>query len=139
MFRKLMIFTMLCVLGAAFTGYVQAQEEGEPDYTSGIVKSVSSASITIAESDSEEETESTFAVDSNTIMENFTSMGDIAVGDEVYIDFVVNAQGKAAVNIYKMGLMEDADDTAIIEETTEETPEENAAVEPAEPAEAAQE
>lgn len=132
MFKKWMIFTILCVLGTAVTGH--AQEAGEPDYTSGVVKSVSSTSITIAEADSEDQAEATFAVDANTIMENFTAMTDIAVGDEVYIDFVVNAQGKLAVNIYKMGLMEDADDSASIEETTEEATEEAAEQAPAEAA-----
>ncbi len=107
---------MMCVLGMAFAGYGQAQEDGEPDYTSGIVKSVSATSITIMESDTDEETEAQFVIDGNTLMENFASMGDIAVGDEVYIDFIVNTAGKVAVNIYKMGLMED-DDGAGMEET----------------------
>lgn len=100
------------IIGTAFAGAVQAQDAGEPDYTSGIVKSVSGTSITIMESDSEDEAEATFMIDGNTILENIATIGEIAVGDEVYIDFVVNAQGKLAVNIYKMGLMEDSDDSA---------------------------
>ncbi len=65
--------------------------------------------MTITESDTEKETETTFVIDSNTILENIASIEEIVAGDEVYVDFVVNATGKVAVNLYKMGMIDDAD------------------------------
>ncbi|MBP9854580.1 MAG: hypothetical protein KBD53_06915 [Candidatus Omnitrophica bacterium] len=109
MFKKWIMVSVLCVLATAFSGFAQAQEQGEPDYTSGIVKSISATAMTITESDTEEETETTFVIDSNTILENIASIEEIVAGDEVYVDFVVNATGKVAVNLYKMGMIDDAD------------------------------
>jgi ATP-dependent 26S proteasome regulatory subunit len=84
---------------------VNAQSEMETEITVGIVQEVLSSSITVIDSDSELKV--IVNINSQTIFENIKSSDEIQVEENIYIDYLINEQLNVAVNIYKMGVVED--------------------------------
>lgn len=77
-----------------------AQEE-ETEYSLGTVKSISSGRIIITEYDydTEEEINVTYTITPNVKLDNVKSLKEIAVGDDVWIDYVIKDGKKIAVGI----------------------------------------
>ena len=75
--------------------------EAEPDYAFGTVKNVSGDQLVINEFDydSGEEKEVTYTVDSKTAYDNVASLKEVAVGDEVDIDYHEKDGKKVAVTV----------------------------------------
>jgi len=80
---------------------VQAQEEEETEYSWGTVTSVSSNQIVITEYDynSDEESDVAYTLAPYVKLDNVNSLKDIAIGDEVWVDYVVTEGKKVAVSI----------------------------------------
>ena len=77
------------------------QPEQEPDYAFGTVKNVSGDQLMINEFDYDtgEEKEVTYMVDSKTQYDNVASLKEVAVGDEVDIDYFDKDGKKLAVTV----------------------------------------
>ena len=73
--------------------------EQEPEYTFGTVKSVSGDQLVINEYDYDtgEEREATYAIDPAVELHNVAAVTEIAVGDEVDIDYLMKGNVKTAV------------------------------------------
>jgi len=123
MFKKfsLIILGAMIVLNLAMAVNAQEEDAQETEFASGLVTAVTDASLTINES--EEDLQIVFVLNDGTVLENIGSVNEVRVGDEVYVDYVDGPEGKAAVNIYKMGVdMENEDLGNTIEETLFEEP-----------------
>lgn len=101
--KKYLVFTtvlMLNFLICSVSGVSLAQEE-ETEYSWGTVSSVSSNQIVVSEYDYEtdENSEVTYTLAPNTEFENVDSLKDIAVGDNVDIEYVVKNGKKVAKTI----------------------------------------
>ena len=75
--------------------------EQEPDYAFGTVKSMSGDQLVINEFDydSGAEKEVSYVVDSKTAYDNVASLKEVAVGDEVDIDYLEKDGKKVAVTV----------------------------------------
>ena len=73
----------------------------EPEYAFGTVKNVSGDQLAINEFDYDtgEEKEVTYAVDSKTQFDNVASLKEVAVGDEVDVDYLEKDGKKVAVTV----------------------------------------
>ena len=83
------------------TAPAEQPTEAEPDYAFGTVKNVSGDQLVINEFDydSGEEKEVTYTVDSKTAYDNVASLKEVAVGDEVDIDYHEKDGKKVAVTV----------------------------------------
>ena len=94
-------FILACgLLATAGAGLCAAQEVAEePEYTFGTVKSVSGDQMVINEYDYDtgEEKEASYAIDPAVELHNVTAVSEIAVGDEVDIDYLVKGDKKTAI------------------------------------------
>ena len=74
----------------------------EPDYTFGIVKSVTADQIVITEFDydAEKEVEAAYQIDPKAQLGDVASVQEIRAGDEVDIDYVTRDGMKVAVGIF---------------------------------------
>lgn len=106
--RKMGGLAFILALGlglAAGAGVSRAEDaapptaEQEPEYTFGTVKSVTGDQMVINEYDYDtgEEKEATYAVDPAVELHNVAKVSEIAVGDEVDIDYLVKGGKKTAV------------------------------------------
>ena len=93
------------MLAAAGAGVSRAEEaaaptaEQEPEYTFGTVKSISGNQLVINEYDYDtgEEREATYVIDPSVELHNVVAVSEIAVGDEVDIDYLLKGNEKTAV------------------------------------------
>ncbi len=78
-----------------------AVQEEEPEYAFGTAKSVDGDKLVINEFDYDtgEEKEAAYWVDSKTEYDNVASLKEIAIGDEVDIDYLVKDDKEVAVPI----------------------------------------
>ena len=122
------IVLMLGFLMCSMPGISLAQEEEEMEYSWGAVSSVSSNQIVITEYDydSEEGADVTYAVDPNAELKNVDSLKDIAVGDNVDIEYVVRNGKKVAkiITVEKSSSEEEYTPSQTYEEESEYSPEE---------------
>ncbi len=86
---------------AAVTAAVPVGTQEEPDYAFGTAKSVSGDQLMINEFDYDtgEEKEAVYFVNGKTEYDNVSSVSEIAAGDEVDIDYLVNDGKKVAVAV----------------------------------------
>ncbi|MBL7131123.1 MAG: hypothetical protein ISS45_06955 [Candidatus Omnitrophica bacterium] len=101
--KKLLVATALLGLSFLFgsmwsVSLAQEEEETEYSYSWGTVSSVSSNRIVVSEYDydSAEEVSVTYTVDPNVTLKNADSLKDIAVGDNLDIEYVVKNGKKVA-------------------------------------------
>ena len=122
------IVLMFGFLMCSMPGISLAQEEEEMEYSWGAVSSVSSNQIVITEYDydSDEGTDVTYAVDPNAELKNVDSLKDIAVGDNVDIEYVVRNGKKVAkiITVEKSSSEEEYTPSQTYEEESEYSPEE---------------
>ena len=93
------------LLAAGGAGVSRAEEaaaptaEQEPEYTFGTVKSISGNQLVINEYDYDtgEEREATYVIDPAVELHNVAAVTEIAVGDEVDIDYLLKGSDKTAV------------------------------------------
>lgn len=73
--------------------------EQEPEYTFGTVKSLTGDQLVINEYDYDtgEEKEATYTVDPSVELHNVAAVTEIAVGDEVDIDYLIKGDKKTAI------------------------------------------
>ncbi len=93
----ILAFGMLASAGA---NVARAEEVAvEPEYTFGTVKSVTGDQLVINEYDYDtgEEREATYTIDPAVELHNVAAVTEIAVGDEVDIDYLVKGNTKTAV------------------------------------------
>ena len=94
-------FILACgLLATAGAGVSRGEEVAEePEYTFGTVKSVTAAQLVINEYDYDtgEEREATYAIDPAVELHNVAAVTEIAVGDEVDIDYLMKGNVKTAV------------------------------------------
>ena len=94
-------FILACgLLATAGVGLSTAEEVAEePEYTFGTVKSVSGDQLVINEYDYDtgEEKEATYAIDPAVELHNVAAVSEIAVGDEVDIDYLDKGGKKTAI------------------------------------------
>ena len=95
-------FILACGLLATAGASVVARAEEvaeEPEYTFGTVKSVTGDQLVINEYDYDtgEEKEATYAIDPAVELHNVAKVTEIAVGDEVDVDYLVKGDKKVAV------------------------------------------
>jgi hypothetical protein len=114
MFKKLGIVSagLMVIMGLCSTGFTQEYDEAgevemESEFATGVVKAVSPTSLRIVDMDSEDQAEITFVINEESILENIESINEIAEGDEVYVDYIISGENNVAINIFKMGLMEE--------------------------------
>lgn len=121
------IVLMFGFLMCSMPGISLAQEEEEMEYSWGAVSSVSSNQIVITEYDydSEEGADVTYAVDPNAELKNVDSLKDIAVGDNVDIEYVVRNGKKVAkiITVEKSSSEEEYTPSQTYEEESEYSPE----------------
>lgn len=103
MLKKLGILFFSVLFLSQISGTVIAQEEVESDFVSGIVLEVSSSSITVIDSDYDDEVRVTVVINADTTFENIQSISEIQEGDEVFIEFVTG-QENIALTIFKVGM-----------------------------------
>ncbi len=122
------IVLMLGFLMCSMPGISLAQEEEETEYSWGAVSSVSSNQVVITEYDydSDEGLEVTYTVDPNAELKNVDSLKDIAVGDNVDIEYVVRNGKKVAkiITVEKSSSEEEYPPSQTYEEESEYSPEE---------------
>lgn len=97
------IACVVAFLMCSMAGISQAQEqEEEMEYTYGTVVSVSAKEIVVSEYDYEEDKEVnvTYAIDPKAKIEGAESAADIAVGDIVEMDYMVEGNKNVAKNIF---------------------------------------
>ncbi len=103
--RYLAVAAVLALGLLVYSGISLAQEEEESveetDYSWGTVSSVSSNQIVITEYDydKDEEVNVTFAVDANVKLHNVGSLKGLAVGDKVWIDYMIREGKNVAIGI----------------------------------------
>ena len=102
--KRYLVAAAVLALGLVIcSGISLAQEEAEEelDYSWGTVKSLSSNQIIVTEYDydNEEMVDVTYTVDPNVKLHNVESLKDIAVGNDVWIDYVIIEGGKVAMGI----------------------------------------
>jgi len=114
MLKKIGVILFVAMFAGGLGTIGSAQSEIETEITSGTVLAVSSSSITI--SDSDEGSKITLKIKQETVYENIQSISEIEVGDKVYIDYVIMNQENVAVNIYKIGVVEEGYDEGALEE-----------------------
>ena len=98
-------FILALGLAAAGAGVSWAEDaaaptaEQEPEYTFGTVKSLTGDQLVINEYDYDtgEEKEAAYAVDPAVELHNVTKVSEIAVGDEVDIDYLIKEGKKTAI------------------------------------------
>ena len=100
--RKMSGLAFILALGllAAGVGPALAQEVAEePEYTFGTVKGITGDQIVINEYDYDtgEAKEATYFIDPAVELHNVAAASEIAVGDEVDIDYLVKGDKKTAV------------------------------------------
>lgn len=97
---SVLAFILACGMLVAGTGACAAEEVAEePEYTFGTVKSISGDQLVINEYDydSGEEKEATYSIDPSVELHNVAAVTEIAVGDEVDIDYLVKGDKKTAI------------------------------------------
>ncbi len=93
----ILMFGLLAPTGA---GIARAEEVAEePEYTFGTVKSVTGDQLVINEYDYDtgEEREAAYTIDPAVELHNVAAASEIAVGDEVDIDYLMKGNTKTAV------------------------------------------
>ena len=90
---------------------VIAQEEEEEDFLSGFVQQVSATSLKIQEVQGDPNSVKSFKLTSETTFENFDGIADIAIGDEIFVDYIVENGQMVATNLYIIVAGEDDDET----------------------------
>ncbi|MCA9402035.1 MAG: hypothetical protein KC713_10425, partial [Candidatus Omnitrophica bacterium] len=90
---------------------VIAQEEEEEDFLSGFVQQVSATSLKIQEVQGDPNSVKSFKLTSETTFENFDGIADIAIGDEIFVDYIVENGQMVATNLYIIVEGEDDDET----------------------------
>jgi hypothetical protein len=104
---KKFLLTAGCVFSAlslSLAGYSIAQQDGDTaGFAYGSVISVSAKSIVISQYDydAEKEVPATYVINRETIFENVKSHNEIAVNDDVYIEYREDLGQKVAVEIEK--------------------------------------
>ena len=99
--RHLAIITILGLLTSFLCGISAAQEEEETAYSWGTVKSITSKQIVVTEYDydNDNEMDVTYTLDPNVKLYNVNSLKDIAIGSEIWIDYVVIDDENLALGI----------------------------------------
>jgi len=93
--KVIAVLAVIFLLGVCFvSGSSLAQEQLEPDFSSGVVVSVLPETIVVKEYnyDSAEEADVTYALDEESEINNVDSLEDIVVGDTVTIEYL-SAEG----------------------------------------------
>ncbi|MBU0709995.1 MAG: hypothetical protein KJ923_03085 [Candidatus Omnitrophica bacterium] len=97
--KVIAVLAVIFLLGVCFvSGSSLAQEQLEPDFSSGVVVSVLPETIVVKEYnyDSAEEADVTYALDEESEINNVDSLEDIVVGDTVTIEYL-SAEGNYLV------------------------------------------
>ncbi|MFH1678202.1 MAG: hypothetical protein ABH914_01075 [Candidatus Omnitrophota bacterium] len=112
--RCLAAVLVLGFLTCFVSGEAIAQEEEGTDLTWGIVSSVSSTQITVKEYDysSGEELDVVYVLQPNTELQGVDSLENIAVGDNIEIEYILGGDDKVAkgIIIEKPSLLEEDDE-----------------------------
>lgn len=130
MSKKIMAATLVLGLLLCATGVLLAQEgasEEDGEFSWGTVNSISSNQIVLSEYnyDSEEELAITYTVDPDVKLYNVGSFQDIAVGDDIWVDYVIREGQRVAKAIeVKTQSPEESLPSEIYEEESEYSAEE---------------
>ena len=125
--RHLAVAAVLALGFLICSGISLAQEEEETveetDYSWGTVSSVSSGQIVITEYDydTDEKVEVTYSIDPNVKLHNVNSLKEIAVGNDIWIDYVIREDKNVAMGIEVKKPSDEEEYTP--EKTYEEEPE----------------
>lgn len=122
--NKLSVLMLSVGLVMGLSLAVCAQSDIDTEFISGVVSEISSSKIVV--NDSDEERSLSLEINADTVFENIQSSDQISVGDEVFVDYQTENEANMAVNIYKIGVLEENydqesyDEKIYLEEASEE-------------------
>ncbi|MBU1061558.1 MAG: hypothetical protein KJ957_00600 [Candidatus Omnitrophica bacterium] len=98
----LLVTLMFCFIVQLFCGVVWAENEGEIEYSWGIVKEVSSGTIVVTEEgySTDEDVDMVYSIDKDVKLVDAKTLDDIKIGDEVEIEYVLKGDKPIAKVIY---------------------------------------
>jgi len=93
---KWLVVAFMCVMAACSSTQAFAQEEERVEYSWGTVKSISSDQIVVMEYDydRDEDVESAYSINPNVEFRGVETLKDIAVGDDLDIEYVIQSGKK---------------------------------------------
>lgn len=136
---KGLLTVLMCIITVFSSAQTFAQEE-DVEYTWGTVKSISSSQIVVTEYDydNDEDVEATYSTDPKVELIGVKTLKDIAVGDDLDIEYVIQGGKKVAkvITVEKPSKTEEQEEYAPSQAYEEEwgyPPEESGSTETSEP------
>ena len=120
---KWLLAVLICIITVFSSTQTFAQEE-DIEYSWGTVKSISSSQIVVTEYDydNDEDVEATYSVDPKVELIGVKSLEDIAVGDSLDIEYIIQSGKKIAkvITVEKLFKAEEQEEYVPIETYDEE-------------------